>query len=470
MIDKYLQELEKEETRRLNNDIELIASENYPSQDILDLMGSHFSVKYSEGFSKEVSKQGRHYAGCEVIDKLENYAIENACKLFECNYANVQPWSGSQANLAVYAGLLQPNDKILAMSLAAGGHLTHGSPASDSSKEYDVEYYGLDENGCLNYEEIKEKLYSFKPRLLVVGASAYSRIIDFERIRNIVDEYNNEIFSDLANEGLCNPDVDTKDEFSFSIDVGTFEDTKCLIMVDMAHIAGLVAAGLHPSPLPYADVVTSTTHKTLRGPRGGLILWNDIDLCKKLNAGVFPRTQGGSNQATIAAKAQCFIEAQTPVFKKYAKQILLNIQAMIKGIKAEDTNNLIDFVSGGSDNHLVLVDISKTGMYGKEAEDRLTSYGIICNKNMIKDDKKPSDCTGIRLGTAAVTTRGFTEEMCFELGKIITKILLKKDEAEENTISLEKVTIKTKLAKMLDKVGPFYNKEVNYSPTPSDIA
>jgi glycine hydroxymethyltransferase len=453
MINKYLQELEKEETWRLNNDIELIASENYPSQDILDLMGSHFSVKYSEGFSKEVSKQGRHYAGCHIIDKLENYAIEQACKLFNCNYANVQPWSGSQANQAVYAGLLKPGDKVLGMSLAAGGHLTHVSPASDTSKEYVAEYYGLDENGYLNYEEIREKLYSCKPRLLVVGASAYSRIIEFERIKSMVDDYNQSVYYDCG--GSNNPETPIK---------------SCYLMVDMAHIAGLVAAGLHPSPLPYADVVTSTTHKTLRGPRGGLILWNDQDLCNKLNAGVFPRTQGGSNQATIAAKAQCFIEAQTPAFKKYAKQILLNMQAMIKGIKAEDTNNLIDFVSGGSDNHLVLVDISKTDMYGKEAEDRLTSYSIICNKNMIKDDKKPSDCTGIRLGTAAVTTRGFTEEMCFELGKIITKILLKKDEAEEGTVSLEKVTIKTKLAKMLDKVGPFYNKEVNYSPTPSDIA
>lgn len=491
MIDKYLQELEKEETRRLNNDIELIASENYPSQDILDLMGSHFSVKYSEGFSKEVSKQGRHYAGCEVIDKLENYAIENACKLFECNYANVQPWSGSQANLAVYAGLLKPGDAVVGMSISSGGHLTHFSQASDSSKEYNAYYYGLDEDGYLNYDEIKEKLYAHQPRLLVIGASAYSRFIDFKRIRETVDEYNKIWENEIKNYFKRN-DIETHNEentitvASYKVDdnfwcsgfsiskndnwESVYKKYKCYIMVDMAHIAGLVAAGLHPSPLPYADVVTSTTHKTLRGPRGGLILWNDIDLCKKLNAGVFPRTQGGSNQATIAAKAQCFIEAQTPAFKKYAKQILLNMQAMINGIKAEDTNNLIDFVSGGSDNHLVLVDISKTGMYGKEAEDRLTSYGIICNKNMIKDDKKPSDCTGIRLGTAAVTTRGFTEEMCFELGKIITKILLKKDEAEEGTVSLEKVTIKTKLAKMLDKVGPFYNKEVNYSPTPSDIA
>lgn len=201
MIDKYLQELEKEETRRLNNDIELIASENYPSQDILDLMGSHFSVKYSEGFSKEVSKQGRHYAGCEVIDKLENYAIENACKLFECNYANVQPWSGSQANLAVYAGLLKPGDVVVGMSISSGGHLTHFSQASDSSKEYNAYYYGLDKDGYLNYDEIKEKLYTHHPRLLVVGASAYSRFIDFKKIREMVDEHNtdlkNRLFDDM---------------------------------------------------------------------------------------------------------------------------------------------------------------------------------------------------------------------------------------------------------------------------------
>lgn len=455
MIDKKLYELEKEETQRLNDDIELIASENYPSQDILDLMGSHFSCKYSEGYSREISKQGRHYAGCHVIDKLENYAIEKACTLFNCKYANVQPWSGSQANLAVYAGLLKPGDVVLGMSISAGGHLTHFSNASDSSKEYKAYHYGLDENGYLNYDEIRKKLYLYKPRLLVIGASAYSRIIDFERIKSMVDDYNQSVYYDCG--GSNNPEAPIK---------------SCYLMVDMAHIAGLVAAGLHPSPLAYADVVTSTTHKTLRGPRGGLILWNDDSLCSKLNSGVFPRTQGGSNQATIAAKAQCFIEDNTPEFKKYAEQILLNMQCLIDGIKSEDKDNLFSFVSGGSDNHLVLLNIKKLGIFGKEAEDRLTSYGIICNKNMIEDDKKPSECTGLRFGTAAITTRGFNQEMCFELGQIIARILLRDEKnSEKGVIDFEDAVIRSKLSAMLTKVGPFYKiNENSTSQTPNDIA
>ena len=461
MIDEYLQKLEKEETKRLNNDIELIASENYPSQDILDLMGSHFSCKYSEGFCEH-----RHYAGCEIIDKVENYAIQKACELFKCNYANVQPWSGSQANLAVYAGLLKPNDTVLGMSLSAGGHLTHFSKASDSSKEYKACYYGLDDNGIINYDEIEKKLYKYHPRLLVIGASAYSRIIDFKKIREIVDEYN-----DFREK--CNKEIEENGEFTIEFNgvktLMTKHDT-CTVMVDMAHIAGLVAAGLHPSPIPYADVVTSTTHKTLRGPRGGLILWNDASLCNKLNSGVFPKTQGGANQATIAAKAQCFIEANTIEFKKYAKQVLLNMQALIKGIKTADKDNLFSFVSGGSDNHLVLLNIKKLGIFGKEAEDRLTSYGIICNKNMIEDDTKPSECTGLRFGTAAITTRGFDEEMCFELGQIIAKILLMPNKIEDGTISLEKESIKMKLSKMLEKVGPFYKQNDTFIPDSPDIA
>ena len=458
MIDEYLQELEKEETKRLNNDIELIASENYPSQDILDLMGSHFSCKYSEGFCEH-----RHYAGCEIIDKVENYAIQKACELFKCNYANVQPWSGSQANLAVYAGLLKPNDTVLGMSLSAGGHLTHFSKASDSSKEYNACYYGLDEKGYLNYDEIEKKLYIYHPRLLVVGASAYSRIIDFERIRKIVDEYNNtKQVVTIHSDNLPDRKTEIYPNSPFF--------NNCYLMIDMAHIAGLVAAGLHPSPIPYADIVTSTTHKTLRGPRGGLILWNDASLCNKLNSGVFPKTQGGANQATIAAKAQCFIEANTVEFKKYAKQILLNMQALIKGIKAADKDNLFSFISGGSDNHLVLLNIKKLGVFGKEAEDRLTSYGIICNKNMIEDDTKPSECTGLRFGTAAITTRGFDEEMCFELGQIITKILLIPNKIEDGTISLEKESIKMKLSKMLEKVGPFYKQNDTFIPDSPDIA
>lgn len=458
MIDEYLQELEKEETKRLNNDIELIASENYPSQDILDLMGSHFSCKYSEGFCEH-----RHYAGCEIIDKVENYAIQKACELFKCNYANVQPWSGSQANLAVYAGLLKPNDTVLGMSLSAGGHLTHFSKASDSSKEYNACYYGLDKKGYLNYDEIEKKLYIYHPRLLVVGASAYSRIIDFERIRKIVDEYNNtKQVVTIHSDNLPDRKTEIYPNSPFF--------NNCYLMIDMAHIAGLVAAGLHPSPIPYADIVTSTTHKTLRGPRGGLILWNDASLCNKLNSGVFPKTQGGANQATIAAKAQCFIEANTVEFKKYAKQILLNMQALIKGIKAADKDNLFSFISGGSDNHLVLLNIKKLGIFGKEAEDRLTSYGIICNKNMIEDDTKPSECTGLRFGTAAITTRGFDEEMCFELGQIITKILLIPNKIEDGTISLEKESIKMKLSKMLEKVGPFYKQNDTFIPDSPDIA
>lgn len=476
MINNRIQAILKEEVNRLNHDIELIASENYPSQDILDLMGSHFSVKYSEGFPLSVSKQGRHYAGCEIIDKLEEYAIENACKLFKCNYANVQPWSGSQANLAVYAGLLKPGDKILGMDLNAGGHLTHGSKASDSSKEYIAYYYGLDKNGYLNYDEIKDKLYEYRPALLIVGASAYSRIIDFKKIRNMIDEYNAwQIENDNNNAKLYN-----EGKISDMTPEAYPQYKHCYLMVDMAHIAGLVAAGVHPSPLPYADVVTSTTHKTLRGPRGGLILWNDEKLCAKLNSGVFPKTQGGSNQAAIAAKCQCFIEAQQPTFRKYAEQILKNMQAIIEGIKSADTDNLIDFVSEGSDNHLVLLDIKKVGIYGKEAEDRLTSYGIICNKNMIAGDAKPSECTGLRIGTAAITTRGFNEEMCYELGRIIAKILLNQNCDENNVnkvIDLEPISIKVKLSKMLDKVGNFYKTTLvndcineNNPNTPDDLA
>ena len=466
MIDQVIQAIHSKEKERLNDDIELIASENYPSQDILDLLGSYFSVKYAEGFPREVSKQGRHYAGCENIDLLEIYAIAKAKELFNVKFANVQPHSGSQANQAVYAGLLKPGDTVLGMGIEYGGHLTHFSKASSTGYTYNPIYYGLDENGELNYEEIKQKLYEYHPRMLVVGASAYSRFIDFKKIREMVDEHNTDLKNRL---------FDDMKGWAEKVILEHYEKSKCYLMVDMAHIAGLVAAGLHPSPLPYADVVTSTTHKTLRGPRGGLILWNDIDLCSKINSGVFPKTQGGPNEALVAAKAQCFIEAQTPAFKKYAKQILLNMQAMIKGIKAEDTNNLIDFVSGGSDNHLVLLDLKKSGINGKEAEDRLTSYGIITNKNMIAGDDKPSTCTGLRIGTAAITTRGFTEEMCYSLGGIIAKIILKKEKDEEvSVIDFEEEYIKTTLKKMMDKVGPFYKKPAqiqdNNPINPDDLA
>lgn len=456
MIDSKLQELEAKETKRLNGDIELIASENYPSQDILDLMGSHFSVKYAEGFSKEVSKQGRHYAGCEIIDELENYAIEQATKLFKCKYANVQPWSGSQANQAVYNAFLKPGDKVLAMDLNSGGHLTHVSKASATGKIYESEHYGLDKNGFINYEEIKEKLYSFNPRLLVVGASAYPRVIDFEKIKSIVEDYNQSVYYEYG--GSNNPEAPIK---------------SCYFMVDMAHIAGLVAADEHMSPLPYADVVTSTTHKTLRGPRGGLILWNDDDYCNKINNGVFPKTQGGPNEAAIAAKAQCFIEAQSEEFKDYIRKVKYNVQCLIKGISEFDAANRIKFVSGGSDNHMVLLDIKDTGLTGAEAEELLASYSIITNKNMISGDTKPSECTGLRLGTAAITTRGFTGDMCIELGRLIAHILLvgKKKKLPNGVTYVEDVMLLKMVDELLAKVGPFYAQLTNNDDfTPSDLA
>ena len=466
MIDKRLLDLEAAETKRLNDDIELIASENYPSQDILDLLGSHLSTKYMEGYPKK-----RHYAGCDCLDEVEQYAIDNACKLFNCKFANVQPWSGSQANQAVYLALCNPGDTILGLDLNSGGHLTHGSKASSSGKLYNAVSYGLDENGIINYKEIEEKLYKYHPRLLIVGASAYSRIIDFKKIREIVDEYN-----DFREK--CNKEIEENGEFTIEFNgvktLMTKHDT-CTIMVDMAHIAGLVAAGVHPSPLPYADVVTTTTHKTLRGPRGGLILWNNEVLTKKLNSSLFPGIQGGPNGACIAAKCQCFLEAQQGSFKKYGYQILTNMQALIRGIKAADTKNLIKFISGGSENHVVLLDLKDVGISGKEAEDRLTRYKIITNKNMIKDDKKPSECTGLRIGTAAITTRGFTEDMCYELGRLITDILTYDtniDDTVTDVIDFDTERFTRKVQELLDKVGPFYTTKsnVNSDNGPNNIA
>jgi glycine hydroxymethyltransferase len=462
--EEELQLLINEEKERLNGEIELIASENYPSQKILDILGSVCSVKYSEGYPLSVSKQGRHYAGCEVVDKIEEMAIENACELFNCKYANVQPWSGSQANLAVYAGFLNPGDTILAMDLNAGGHLTHGSKASASGKIYNTVHYGLTEDGYLNYDEIEEKLYKYNPKMLIIGASAYPRIIDFKKIRTILNKYNEDKPTIMEEEFT---DIESR-----SITTWTKTIDKCLMMVDMAHIAGLVATNHHPSPLPYADVVTTTTHKTLRGPRGGLILWNNEEYCGKINSGVFPKTQGGSNQAAIAAKCQCFIEAQSFEFERYINQVKLNMTEILDGIRSVDVDCKINFVSGGSDNHLALLDIKGTGMFGKEAEELLTANGIICNKNMIVGDKKPSECTGLRIGTAAITTRGFTKEMCYELGRLIANILLRNSKNEPQTegiVDIEPIIIKTKLEKMLKKVGPFYKNKTTTIKTNPDI-
>lgn len=464
MIDQNLQKLDSKEVDRLNNGIELIASENYPSQDILDLMGSHLSVKYAEGYDSSISKQGRHYAGCEVINEVEVYAIEKAKELFHVKYANVQPHSGSQANQAVYAGLLKPGDTVLGMGIECGGHLTHFSKSSLTGHVYNPVYYGLDENGELNYEEIKQKLYKYYPRMLVVGASAYSKRINYELIHSIIEDYNQAIYYDQG--GSNNPEANPK---------------SCYLMSDSAHVMGFIAAHIWKDkydPTKWCDVVTSTTHKTLRGPRGGLILWNDEKLCSKLNSGLFPRIQGGPNEACVAAKCQCFIEALKPSFKDYMELVYRNMQALISGIKDFDKESKIHFVSGGSENHMILVDLKEAPVNGKEAEDLLHSYNIICNKNMMPGDSKPSESSAIRIGTPAITTRGFDESMCFELGHLIARILLRGKQVEQNgVVDFEDESIRSTVKKMLEKVGPFYKVKAvekviqdNNPNTPDDLA
>lgn len=382
-MSKVFDLIEKERVRQ-EEEICLIASENYTSKNVMYAVGSILTNKYAEGYPNK-----RYYGGCEVVDKVEQYAIDKAKELFNCKWANVQPHSGSQANQAVYLALCNPvTNTILGMDLNAGGHLTHGSKVSASGKLYNAVSYGLDENGIINYNEIKDKLYAYNPRILIVGASAYSRIIDFERIKSIVDDYNQSVYYNCVGTNINTP---TK---------------SCYLMVDMAHIAGLVATGLHPSPLPYADVVTSTTHKTLRGPRGGIILSNNEELGKKIDKAVFPGIQGGPLEHVIAGKAICFEEALKSNFKQYQEQVLKNIKAMEQVFNKRN----IKMVSNGSDNHLILLDLRDKGISGKQLEDALSEIGIVVNKNAIKDDPRPKvETSGIRLGTACITTRGAIE-------------------------------------------------------------
>lgn len=378
--DQELYSAIKKEQERQDYHIELIASENFVSPAVLEAQGSILTNKYAEGYSGR-----RYYGGCEFIDEVENIAINRACKLFDAKYANVQPHSGSTANMGAYGALLSFGDVILGMSLDAGGHLTHGYEKSFSGKLYKAYSYGLDENGYIDYEEVERIAKEVHPKLIVAGASAYSRIIDFKRFREIADS------------------------------VGAY------LMVDMAHIAGLVAAGLHPNPMEYADIVTTTTHKTLRGPRGGMILTNDKEIAKKVNSYVFPGIQGGPLMHVIAAKAVAFQEALEPEFKEYAKQVILNCQAL-----ADELSKLgYTLISGGTDNHLVLVDIyNSVGVTGKQAEDILYSVNITCNKNAIPHDTlKPTITSGLRLGTAAITTRGFKEEDCRMVARWIDQAL-----------------------------------------------
>ncbi|MBE6814030.1 MAG: serine hydroxymethyltransferase [Ruminococcaceae bacterium] len=363
------------EMERQERNIELIASENYTSPAVMAASGSILTNKYAEGYPSK-----RYYGGCECVDVAENLAIERAKKLFNCNFANVQPHSGSQANFAVYFALLKPGDTVLGMSLADGGHLTHGSPVNVSGSYFNFESYGVDENGYLDYEALERKATECKPKMIVAGASAYPRTIDFKKIKEIADSVN------------------------------------ALFMVDMAHIAGLVASGMHPSPIPYADVVTSTTHKTLRGPRGGLILTNNEEIATKVNKAIFPGIQGGPLMHIVAAKAICFGEALRPEFKEYGKRIISNCKALENSLCAQG----IDMVSGGSDNHLLLLDLRSLNITGKELEHRLDNVYITTNKNSIPNDpQKPFVTSGIRIGTAAVSTRGFGAHEMVKIAEFI---------------------------------------------------
>lgn len=379
----------QKEKERQENTIELIASENFTSKEVMEAMGTVLTNKYAEGYPKK-----RYYGGCENVDAIEQLAIDRVKKLFGAEYANVQPHSGAQANMAAYQAILQPGDTVIGMSLENGGHLTHGSPVNQSGKLYNFIPYGVKEDGRINYNELRQLIFEYKPRLVLVGASAYPRIIDFKTIRESVDAYNESI------------GISTEPKVLSDKDIEYIEKHKCYFMVDMAHIAGLVAAGLHPSPIPYADIVTSTTHKTLRGPRGGIILAKS-ELGKKLNSAVFPGTQGGPLEHVIAAKAVCFEEALQPEFKLYQRQIVENCKVLAEGLVACGFN----LVSGGTDNHLILIDLRNKGITGLEAQQRLEELGITVNKNAVpKDTEKPMITSGIRLGTAAVTTRGFTED------------------------------------------------------------
>ncbi len=378
-MDKELKKALQLEKRRQRNNIELIASENYVSKDVLKLQGSILTNKYAEGYPGK-----RYYGGCEYIDIFENKAIEYACKLFNCKYANVQPHSGSSANMAVYRALLENGDKVMGMSLSEGGHLTHGSSVNFSGKDYEIVSYELKDE-VLDYDSILKLALKEKPKMIIAGGSAYSRSIDFKKFREIADK--------------C----------------GAY------LMVDMAHIAGLVAGGVHMNPCDYADVVTSTTHKTLRGPRGGLILTNDEEIIKKINKTIFPGIQGGPLMHVIAAKAQCFYEALQPSFKIYAKNIIKNTAAMAD----EFIQNNIRIISGGTDNHLMLVDVKNSfGITGVVAETTLDKICITVNKNTIPNEtEKPSVASGIRIGTAAMTTRGLTDKDFRKVAQIIIKAL-----------------------------------------------
>jgi glycine hydroxymethyltransferase len=393
--DPELAQAMKQEFNRQEDHIELIASENFVSKAVMAAMGSPLTNKYAEGYPGK-----RYYGGCEFVDIAENLAIERAKELFGCTYANVQPHSGAQANMAVFFALVKPGDTVMGMSLADGGHLTHGSPVNMSGTYFNIVSYGVDENGYIDYDAVRKVAVENKPKLIIAGASAYPRKIDFKKFREIADE------------------------------VGAF------LMVDMAHIAGLVAAGLHESPIPYAHVTTTTTHKTLRGPRGGMILSSEEFATEhKLNKAIFPGIQGGPLMHVIAAKAVCFKEALDPNFKEYAKNIVANAKALAEGLM----NRGFNLVSNGTDNHLMLVDLQNMGVTGKETEKLLDTAKITCNKNAIPNDPaSPFITSGIRLGTAAVTTRGMKTEDMDQIAEAISLLVKDLDANKEKALAIVK--------------------------------
>lgn len=387
-VDSEIADAIQAEMARQNSHIELIASENWVSKAVMAAMGSPLTNKYAEGYPGK-----RYYGGCQCVDVVENLARERAKKLYQCEYVNVQPHSGAQANLAVFFAMLKPGDKVMGMNLDHGGHLTHGSPVNISGTYFQIVSYGVNDEGFIDYDQVREIALREKPKMIIAGASAYARIIDFKKFREIADE------------------------------AGAY------LMVDMAHIAGLVAAGLHPSPIPYADVVTTTTHKTLRGPRGGMILCSQESADKfYFNKAVFPGIQGGPLEHVIAAKAVCFKEALQPAFLEYQQQILKNAQALCKGLQ----NRGVKIVSGGTDNHLMLVDLTGEETTGKELERRLDEAHITCNKNTVPNDpRSPFVTSGVRLGTPAVTSRGLKEEDMDVIAEGIALVIQSEDNIEK---------------------------------------
>ena len=378
-MDTRILEILNDELERQHNTVELIASENFASQSVMDLAGSVFTNKYAEGYPGK-----RYYNGCEHMDSIEQLAIDELKELYGCEFANVQPHCGANANTAIYLAFLKPGDKILGMDLASGGHLSHGAPVNISGKVYEAHHYGVDENGWLDYAAIQAKAKEVQPKMIVAGASAYPRAIDFSMFRAIADS------------------------------VGAY------LLVDMAHYSGLIAGNAYPSPLPYADFVTSTTHKTLRGPRGGIILWNNPDYTKKINGAIFPGTQGGPLMNIVAAKAQAFIEANTEDFKLYSSRVVENAQAMARVF----VQNNFKLLTGGTDSHILLLDLSESKHSGREAADLLEENGITVNKNGVPNDPRSFvETSGIRIGTAAETTRGRDAKWFKKLAEQIVEIL-----------------------------------------------